>query len=115
MKFRFVLQPMMAAFYAARDGMKDAEEGRPAYFWAIVTHPSEGFRLLGEGWRAVLRVIVLGAVMDAIYQVMVFRHFYPIELVIIVLSLAFVPYVLLRGPVNRILQWLHSHKTAAIR
>lgn len=116
MKFRFVLQPTMAALYAVRDGLKDAEEGRPAYFWAILSrHSSEGFRLLAEGWRAVLRVLLLGAVMDTIYQWIVFRRFYPIELIIIVLALAFVPYLLLRGPVNRIAHWLQSHRTATIR
>jgi hypothetical protein len=32
----------------------------------------------------------------------VFRSFRPIELVVIVLLLAFVPYLLLRGPINRL-------------
>jgi hypothetical protein len=33
---------------------------------------------------------------------MVFRGVHPLQLVVIVLLLAFVPYLLLRGPVNRI-------------
>ena len=51
---------------------------------------------------AVARVIGLGAVIDLIYQIMVFRGVHPLQLVVIVLLLAFVPYLLLRGPVNRI-------------
>ena len=39
--------------------------------------------------------------MDSIYQGIVFERFHPAETVIILL-LAFVPYVLLRGPVARI-------------
>jgi hypothetical protein len=44
----------------------------------------------------------LGALIDLIYQLMVFRRVYPLQLVVVVLILAFVPYLLLRGPVKRI-------------
>jgi hypothetical protein len=40
--------------------------------------------------------------MDAIYQWMVIRWVYLGELLFVVLILAFVPYLLLRGPINRI-------------
>jgi len=40
--------------------------------------------------------------MDVIYQLTVFGTLYPFELIVIVLALAFVPYVLARGPINRI-------------
>lgn len=32
MKFRLVLQPMMAAFFAIRSGLADARAGKPPYF-----------------------------------------------------------------------------------
>jgi hypothetical protein len=100
--FRFVLQPLMAMFYATRDGIHDARTGRPAYLWTLVTGPGERRALLREGWTAVTRVIVLGIVMDVLYQIIVFRWIHPLEMIVIVLLLAFVPYLLLRGPVNRI-------------
>jgi hypothetical protein len=113
--FRFVLQPVMAIIYACRDGVKDAQSGRPAYFWTILSHPSERRRLLAEGWHAVLRVIVLGLLMDTAYQLIVFRRLYPLEIVVIVLVLAFLPYLLLRGPINRIARyWIHSGQRAAM-
>jgi len=31
MKFRFVLQPAMAIFFAVRNGLQDAREGKPAF------------------------------------------------------------------------------------
>lgn len=31
MMFRFILQPLMAMFYAYRDGLLDARSGRPPY------------------------------------------------------------------------------------
>ena len=100
--FRFVLQPLMAAFYATRDGVKDARQGRPAYFWALLSGRGDRWQLLREGEHAVIRVIALGVVMDVIYQLMVFRWIHPFELIVTVLGLAFVPYLLLRGPINRI-------------
>ena len=32
MKFRLILQPLMAIIFAVRSGLKDAKEGKPAYF-----------------------------------------------------------------------------------
>ena len=40
--------------------------------------------------------------MDAIYQGIVLRRFYPGEAVIVALLFAFVPYVIMRGPATRI-------------
>ena len=40
--------------------------------------------------------------MDAIYQIIVLKRFYPAEAVIVALLFAFVPYVIIRGPVARI-------------
>jgi hypothetical protein len=100
--FRFVLQPVMAVLYAARDGILDARQGRPPHFWTIFTSRRDRWELLRESKNAVARVLALGVVMDVIYQLIVFHWIYPIQLVVIVLALAFVPYVLLRGPINRI-------------
>jgi hypothetical protein len=100
--FRFLLQPLMAAIYAARDGVADARQGRPPYFWSLLTRGDGRWNLLHEGEKAVARVIALGIIMDVGYQLMVFRWIYPFELIVVVLLLAFVPYLLLRGPINRI-------------
>src|SRR5262245_997602 len=108
--FRFVLQPIMAAAFAVRDGITDARLGRPAYFWRVVNNPAERQALLREGWHRVLRVIVLGVVMEVLYEVIVFGRIQPLQLVVVVLGLAFVPYVLLRGPVCRLAKrWIHAH------
>jgi hypothetical protein len=102
MTFRFILQPCMAALAALRDGVKDARTGRKPYAWALLTDASERGGRLAEGLIATARVILLGLVMDAIYQFVVLKTFYPGEAVIVALVLAFLPYVLLRGPVDRI-------------
>ena len=107
--FRFVLQPVMAAIYAVKDGVLDAHAGKPAYFWDVLTHSGRRAQL-AVAIRRVLRVIVLGVVMDVLYQLIVFKTIYLVQLVVIVLALAFVPYVLLRGPINRIARrWIKTH------
>lgn len=35
MKFRLVMQPVMAAFFAIRSGLEDARAGKPPYFWCL--------------------------------------------------------------------------------
>jgi hypothetical protein len=102
MTFRLILQPVMATFFAILDGINDAQAGRPPYFWTIFTHPEDRARLLSEGARRELRVLVLGVVMDVIYQLIVVRWVYPVELVIVVLVLVVLPYLLLRGAINRV-------------
>jgi len=100
--FRFVLQPVMAILYATRDGIVDARQGRPPYFWTIFTRPDERWERLREGQKAVARVIALGVLMDVVYQLLMFHRIYLLQLIVIVLALAFVPYVIFRGPLNRI-------------
>ena len=100
--FRLILQPAMSILLAIRDGVKDAREDRPPYFWTIFTSAEERRSLLREGWKATTRVAALGAVMDLIYQFLVFGAIRPLELVVVVFLLAFVPYLVWRGPINRL-------------
>jgi hypothetical protein len=102
MRFRFILQPVMAAIVAIRDGLKDVRAGRKPYFWRAL-----GVTRLREGLNATARIILLGIVMDAMYQMIVLRRFYPGEAVIIALVLAYVPYLLIRGPAARLARRLH--------
>jgi drug/metabolite transporter (DMT)-like permease len=109
--FRFVLQPSMALFMAIRDGLKDARAGRPPTFWAILTHPDHREDRLLDALKAMWRVLLFGLVMDVIYQFIVLRTFYPVEALIVVLVLAFLPYLLARGLVNRIMGRRHDRRS----
>jgi hypothetical protein len=102
MRFRFILQPLMAAIVAIREGLKEAQTGRSPFFWTMLGNPGERVQRLNEGLNATARIILLGLVMDAIYQVIVLQRFYPAEAVIVALLFAFVPYVIIRGPAARI-------------
>jgi len=102
MTFRIILQPTMAALLALRAGLKDAHEGRPPYLWTVVTDPLQRGDLLREGWKSIARVFFLAVIMDVIYQLIVQHWIYPLETLIVAIVLAVAPYLLIRGPVNRI-------------
>jgi hypothetical protein len=102
MDFRLILQPLMAIFFAVRDGRKDAREGRVPYFWALFTEPGHRLDLLRNGWRSVAKIFIIALVLDVVYQFIVVRWFYPGEALLVAVLLAIVPYVLLRGPANRL-------------
>jgi hypothetical protein len=102
MTFRLILQPLMATLLAVRAGLKDAREGRPPYFWTLLTDSTQRVDLLREGWRSIARVFILAVVMDFIYAWVMGRWIYPLETLIVAIVLAVLPYLLLRGPVNRI-------------
>jgi len=108
--FRFILQPIMAMILASIDGIKDARTGRSPYFWTILHHPEKRRARLHEGIKATTRVIVLGLVMEVLYQIKELNAFYPGEAIAIIIVLAFLPYLLLRGPVARIARRCIEHK-----
>jgi hypothetical protein len=101
--FRFILQPVMATIFAVKDGIKDSREGRVAYFWGIFTQPGHRMELIKRGWKSVGKIFILALVLEVVYQVWLFHTFYPGEALLVAFTLAIVPYLLLRGPVNRIL------------
>jgi len=103
MRIRLVLQPVMAALFAIRSGLRDAREGRPVYFWAFVRAGSERRGMAAEAWKDVGRVLVLAIGIDLIYQATVLHAFRPGEAVFLGIVLAIVPYLIFRGVVNRLL------------
>ena len=103
---RLLLQPVMAALLAIRSGLRDARDGNPPYFWALVSDPKHRRDMLRAGWKDIARVVLLGAVMDIVYQVIFLHWIYPGEALIVTTFLAFVPYLLLRGPVTRVARWM---------
>ncbi len=103
MHFRVLLQPGMATFFAIRDGLKDARECKPAYFWGLFTDKGERKAMAENGWKSVGKVFILAIVLDVIYQLIEHRWtVYPGEAALVAIILAIVPYLLIRGPVNRI-------------
>jgi hypothetical protein len=111
---RLFLQPAVAIFFAVRDGLKDAREGRPPHFWRMVTGPPEARRRRAkETWRAVMKVFIMAVLLDCVYQVLMFRWVYPVEAMFTATVLAILPYAVLRGVINRLARaWLKPQQEA---
>jgi hypothetical protein len=102
MRLRLILQPAMAAFLAFRAGWKDARDRKTPYLATVVTDRSQRKSLLREGLQDIGKVLIAAVVLDLIYQIVVLHRFYPGETLIVATVLALVPYLLIRGPANRL-------------
>jgi hypothetical protein len=116
MMFRFILQPTMAIIAALRDGFHDARLGRRPYIWALMHGVRDSGGRSGRLWEGIVstaRILILGVVMDIIYQWKVLDTFYPGQSAVIAILLAFIPYLVLRGPFERIAYHWVARKAAA--
>ena len=111
MTFRFILQPAMAGLAALRDGISDARLGRQPFLWAAVRGTQPRGALIWSAIISTARIVILAIMMDAVYQWLVLKSFYPREAVVIALLLAFIPYLLLRGPIGRVARRWDARRT----
>jgi hypothetical protein len=111
LNFRFYLQPAVGVIMALRAGLKDAREGRPAYLWKTFTNPDQRGALLRSGWEDLRTAFLISAILDSVYQVMVHHAIHLLELLFTATLLVIVPYILLRGPINRIAARFVSRRT----
>ncbi|MDB6111095.1 MAG: hypothetical protein JWR69_2845 [Pedosphaera sp.] len=102
LSFRIIIQPLVAIVLAIRAGLKDARAGRPAFGWALVTDSAHRSQLLRESWNDVAMVFIAAVIIDLIYEIIVLRRIYLGQSLIVATTLALVPYMVIRGPVNRI-------------
>ena len=100
--FRLVVMPTVVTFLAWRAHRRDVREGRPTRLGAFFTDPAARTRLVRSALKDIGRVFVVAVVMDSAYQLWVFRWVYPVQLLIVAVACAIVPYVLVRGPVMRL-------------
>jgi hypothetical protein len=113
LKFRFVLQPVMAIALAIRSGLKDSREGKPPFFWDFCVEPAVREKLIRDCWKSVGKVFILAFVLDCVYQFIELRWIYILGALAVAFFLAIVPYVIVRGPVNRIATERRRAKQAA--
>lgn len=108
--FRLLVMPIVVTVLAVLAGLKDAREGRPAFLWALLTDPHSRRGLMSSAIKDIGRIFVVAVILDTTYQLMVLRAFYPVQLIIVVVMCAIVPYVLIRGPVTRLTRGLYRPK-----
>jgi hypothetical protein len=105
MSFRLLLQPVMAIIFACRDGIADARADRPPYFWALFSDQAPRREMLRSGWKSIGKVFLLAVILDFVFQYLAFHEFRVLGALVVGLTLAVLPYLLLRGPVRRLLQY----------
>jgi|SRR5215510_756772 len=105
MNFRLILQPLTACILGIRAGVLDARANRPPLLWALIFHPEERRGMLRQSWKDTSKVFVFAVALDAVYQGLVLRAFYPGEALIVAATLALIPYSLVRPIVNRLARW----------
>jgi hypothetical protein len=104
LKLRFVLQPIMSAFFAIRSEVRDAREARTPFFTGLLTDASRRSQMIREGRRDVGSVFLLSIVMDLVYQLVVLHAVRLLETAVIGVALAIVPYLIFRGVLSRVLR-----------
>jgi hypothetical protein len=102
LSFRFLLQPTVAIVYAIIDGIRDARAGKPAYFWSLLSDPAHVWARIMEGWGSLAKLLALVAILDLVYELIVFKTIMLGQTIAVVIVVAVLPYMLLRGPANRI-------------
>jgi hypothetical protein len=109
MHFRFLIQPAMSLFFAIRAGLRDAKNDRAPYLWRFKTSKGQRKEIAREAWKDVGKIFIIGIILDIIYQLIVIyglkdqEKFYPLESILVAFGLAIVPYIIFRGPANRII------------
>jgi hypothetical protein len=110
MWLRIIIQPSVSIIIGLRAGIRDAHTGQPPFGWAVLAGHIQRRTLLKQGWKDIARVFIASIVLDLIYQISVLRWIYPLQAVFVATLLASLPYVLARGPANRLVRlWQSRH------
>ena len=97
LNFRLIVMPTVVAFLAIRAGLRDAREGNRPFLWALLTNPAA---VSSSVFKDIGKVFIMAIVLDTTYQFLVFRACYFLQVLVVAVSCAIVPYVLIRGPVT---------------
>ena len=112
LNFRLFVMPTVVTILAIRADLRDAREGRPAPLGAFITNPTERRRLFRLAVKDIGRIFIVAIVLDTTYQAWVLRSFHVGQLFIVAVVCAVVPYVLVRGPITRLVRRLFQKKSA---
>jgi hypothetical protein len=105
LRFRFLIQPLVAVILAARAGVRDARAGHPPFLWALIAHRGHRREDLRRGWKDVERLFLVAVLVDLASQLIARRAVSPLQALLVAALLALVPYLFLAGPLNRIARW----------
>ena len=100
-RFRFILQPLIATILGIRSGVADARAGRMPYLMALVTDRHGRRVLMREGFSTVVNVMLMGIMLDSIFQWVILGASYPGAALVVGPVLIATPYAVARALANR--------------
>lgn len=115
LNFRLFVMPTVVTILAIRADLRDAREGRPAFLGAFLKDPTERRRLFRSAMKDIGRIFIVAIVLDTAYQLWVLHSFHIGQLVIVAVVCAVAPYVLVRGPITRLVRLLYQKRAARTR
>ena len=101
-RFRLVLQPLIAVILGIRSGRSDAQKGRPPYVFGLLFHPQLRRELIRRGFETVINLMLLGILMDAVFQWIILGVSHPGAALVVGPVLILVPYSISRAFTNRL-------------
>jgi hypothetical protein len=101
-RFRFVLQPLIAVLLGIRSGLADARAGRPPYLLGLATDRQRRGELLREGFGTVANLLLMGILLDSVFQWAILGASYPGPALVVGPVLIATPYTLARALSNRV-------------
>lgn len=97
MWFRLILQPLVAVIFGVRAGLRNARL-MPDGVRAL--DPVNRKKMFRQALHDVGTVAIVGFVLDAIYQFIALRAFYPLEALVVAFLLVALPYQIVRTVVR---------------
>jgi hypothetical protein len=101
-RFRFVLQPLVAIVLGVVGGLADARAGRPPYLYALIARRDQRRELVKSGIETVLNLLLMGILLDAIFQWVILGSSHPGAALVVGPVLIVVPYAVARALANRL-------------
>ena len=110
-RLRFILQPLAAILFGVRCGLGDAKSGQTPYISAFLFHAHKWKELLQSLLAAVGHLLVMGILLDAVAQLLIYKQIHPGAALVIGPILICVPYALARCLTARLARRLQTPRS----
>jgi hypothetical protein len=101
-RFRFLIQPTIAAVLGVAAGRSDAREGKSPYLYELFFHGEDRGALLRASIESIANLILVGILLDSACQWLILGASYPGAALVVGLVLIAVPYAVARSLSNRV-------------
>lgn len=100
-RFRFLLQPLIAASLGIRSGRDDARAGRPPFLSALLFRSEQRRELMASALQSIGNLVMMGILLDSLFQWVLLGASYPGAALVVGPVLIAFPYASARTIANR--------------